>query len=104
MAERKIINMLQSYLKLLTSEGVAIDKAFLYGSYLTNSQTDESDIDLMIVTNEVSDDDTIGKIWSMTKKINSKIEPYLIDKKRFDAHNTSPLISLVKSKGLLIYS
>ncbi len=74
--------MLESYLKLLTSEGVAIDKAFLYGNYLTNSQTDESDIDLMIVTNEVSDDDTIGKIWSMTKKINSKIEPYLVDKKR----------------------
>lgn len=82
MAERKIIMMLESYLKLLTSEGVAIDKAFLYGNYLTNSQTDESDIDLMIVTNEVSDDDTIGKIWSMTKKINSKIEPYLVDKKR----------------------
>ena len=74
--------MLESYLKLLTSEGVSIDKAFLYGNYLTNSQTDESDIDLMIVTNEVSDDDTIGKIWSMTKKINSKIEPYLVDKKR----------------------
>ncbi|HUI33766.1 MAG: nucleotidyltransferase domain-containing protein [Dysgonamonadaceae bacterium] len=101
MAKKEIVEMLKKYIFVLRSEGIIIDKAYLYGSYLSNTATDESDIDVMIVV-EKEDDYLTGKIWSLTKKVNSKIEPYLVGKLRFNNNEDSPLIDLVKRTGLEI--
>ncbi len=101
MAKREIVEILKKYIFVLRSEGINIDKAYLYGSYLSNTATDESDIDVMIVT-ESEDDYLTGKIWSLTRKVNSKIEPYLVEKGRFINNEDSPLIDLVKRTGLEI--
>jgi len=101
MAKREIVEILKKYIIVLRSEGIIIDKAYLYGSYLSNTATDESDIDIMIVT-EKEDDYLTGKIWSLTRKVNSKIEPYLVGKRRFFNNENAPLIDLVKRTGLEI--
>ena len=101
MAKREIVEILKKYIFVLRSEGITIDKAYLYGSYLSNTATDESDIDIMIVT-ENEDDYLTGKIWSLTRKVNTKIEPYLVEKERFMNNENSPLIDLVKRTGLEI--
>jgi predicted nucleotidyltransferase len=101
MAKREIVEILKKYVFILRSEGIAVDKAYLYGSYLSNTATNESDIDIMIVT-ENEDDYLTGKIWSLTRKVNSKIEPYLVGKSRFNNNEDSPLIDLVKRTGLEI--
>lgn len=101
MAKSEIVNLLKKYIYLLRSEGITVDKAYLYGSHLSNTATDDSDIDIMIVT-ENEDDYLTGKIWSLTKKVNSKIEPYLVGKGRFNSNENSPLIDLVKNTGLEI--
>lgn len=101
MAKREIIETLKKYILVLQSEGISIDKAYLYGSHLSNTATDDSDIDVMIVT-ESEDDYLTGKIWSLTRKVNSKIEPYLVKRERFMKNETSPLIDLVKRTGLEI--
>jgi len=101
MAKREIVEILKKYIFILRSAGINIDKAYLYGSYLSNTATDESDIDIMIVT-ENEDDYLSGKIWSLTRKVNSKIEPYLVEKRRFINNEGSPLIDLVKRIGLEI--
>lgn len=101
MAKREIVEILKKYIFVLRSEGITIDKAYLYGSYLSNTATNESDIDILIVT-ENEDDYLTGKIWSLTRKVNSKIEPYLVGKRRFINNEDSPLIDLVKKIGLEI--
>lgn len=102
MAKSEVIELLKTYIFLLKSEGIVVDKAYLYGSYLNNTATDESDIDLMIVTDNDTDDYLTGKIWNLTKKVNSRIEPYLVSMNRFYSKENSPLIDLVKSTGLKI--
>ena len=102
MAKIEVIEILRTYLNLLRTEGISVDKAFLYGSYLSNTATNESDIDLMIVTDNANDDYLAGKIWNLTKKVNSKIEPFLVGTNRFYSNDNSPLIDLVKRTGLEI--
>jgi predicted nucleotidyltransferase len=101
MAKRKIVEALKQYILILRSEGITVDKAYLYGSYLSNTATDDSDIDVMIVT-DIEDDYLTGKVWSLTRKVNSRIEPYIVGKKRFANNVDSPLIDLVKRTGLEI--
>lgn len=101
MAKREIVDTLKRYILVLQSEGISIDKAYLYGSHLSNTATDDSDIDVLIVT-ESEDDYLTGKVWSLTRKVNSRIEPYLVEKVRFINNVDSPLIDLVKRTGLEI--
>lgn len=104
MAKREIVNLLKRYVALLKSEGITVEKAFLYGSYSFETETDESDIDLMIVTNnkDADNDFVIGRIWQLTKKINTRIEPFLVGRDRFNKGSHSPLIDLIKEKGVKI--
>jgi len=101
MAKNEVIEILKSYINLLRAEGIPVYKAFLYGSYLSNTATNESDIDLMIVT-ENEDDYLAGKIWKLTKKVNSKIEPFIVETTRFNSIDNSPLVDLVKRTGIEI--
>ncbi len=101
MVKKEIVALLKKYVFILRSEGIVVDKAFLYGSYLSNTAKEDSDIDIMIVT-ETEDDYVSGKIWNLTRKVNTKIEPYLVEKSRFDDNENSPLIELVKRTGLKI--
>lgn len=104
MAKREIIEILEKYIALLRAEGIAVNNAFLYGSYSSDTETDDSDIDLMIVTNntDADDDFVVGKIWKLTRKINTKIEPFLVGLNRFNENNYSPLIDSVKKNGIKI--
>ena len=104
MDRRTAIELIKQYLAILSNEGISIEKAFLYGSYLNNSATDESDIDLMLVSNNIdsTNDLLIGKIWYLTKKINTKIEPFIVSTQKFISDESSPLIQLVKSEGFQV--
>jgi len=102
MAQSEVIEILKKYILLLKSEGIVVDKAFLFGSYLLNTASEESDIDLMIVTENEYDDYLAGKVWALTNKINTKIEPFLIGRNKFNSVENSPLVQMIKSKGLEI--
>jgi len=71
---------------------------------LKNTATDSSDIDVIIVSDncDENDDYAIGKIWNLTKKVNTRIEPFLIGLKKFQSDITSPLIYQIKTEGLEI--
>jgi len=104
MVKKSVIEMIKKYLQLLKQEGLIIDKAFLYGSYVRNEENKNSDIDLLLVSSQinVSDDDQIGKIWALTRKVNSKIEPYLISSDKYQNDDISPIIQIVKQEGIEI--
>lgn len=104
MVNQEIIASLKRYLLLLDAEGISVNKAFLYGSYLDGTATGESDIDVMIVSDGLddNDDNIFGKAWRLTRKVNAKIEPYLISTQKFNNENSSPLIYQVKANGLEI--
>lgn len=104
MADEKVINIIRRYIYLLNNEGFGIDKAFLYGSYASGSNSENSDIDLMLVSGLISDNDIQKKsrAWILTKDVDTRIEPYLISTTRFTKDDISPLIEVVKREGIEI--
>jgi len=104
MVKKDVIRLLRSYITLLNAEGISVNKAFLFGSYVNDTASDVSDIDVLIVSDKYdeTDDIAIGTAWKLTRKVSTKIEPYLIGIKKFTHDEASPLINLVKSKGIEI--
>ena len=102
MAKAEVIELLKKYILILNNNGIAVYKAFLFGSYSTNTATDASDIDILIVSEKYdqSDDEAVGKIWKLTRLVNTKIEPFLIGKNKFINDENSPLIEQIKRHGI----
>ncbi|HJX70424.1 MAG TPA: nucleotidyltransferase domain-containing protein [Bacteroidales bacterium] len=104
MVKKEVIKKINIYLKILTQSGVSIEKAFLFGSYARNEQNDESDIDLMLVSEKFDnpDDLLIGRIWNLTRKADSRIEPYPVGLEKFNKDMISPLLQIVRKEGIQI--
>ncbi len=106
MAKTEVIELLKEYIILLNSNGISVYKAFLFGSYSTNTANDASDIDVMIVSEKYdeSDDEAVGKIWKLTRLVSTKIEPFLIGKNKYYSDDNSPLIEQIKRHGIELSS
>ena len=104
MVDPKIIDIVKKYLAVLADEEVIISNAYIYGSQTNGTATEESDIDLMLVS-PLFDNDLdkyIPILWLSTRKISYKIEPVAIGQHRFQTDDVSPLIELVRQEGIEI--
>ena len=75
-------------------------KIFLYGSYSKGTATSSSDIDVAVVVADSSASnwfDSVKKLWKSSRKINSLIEPVLIDERQ-----SSPLYDEILRSGIAI--
>lgn len=104
MAQKEIIELLKKYVAILKTQGISVTKAYLFGSYATGLATENSDIDIMIISDkhDETDDRVIGKMWSLTRQVDAKIEPFLVSMDKFLSNEETPLISIVKSQGIAV--
>lgn len=98
MAKREVVKLIRRFLAHLLKEGIPVEKAFLYGSYARGEGSDESDIDVMLVSEifDNNEDQLVGKTWRISQSVDSRIEPYTVGKKRFLTDQWSPLLQIVK--------
>lgn len=104
MAKESVVRLVQEFLRRLLKEGILVDKAFLYGSFARDEENEDSDIDVMVVSEmfDNNDDQTVGKTWRISRSVDTRLEPYTMGKKRFQSDNFSPLLQLIKKEGLEI--
>lgn len=102
--QKEVIEILKRYCNLLSVSGIPVEKAFLYGSYSDGKETEESDMDIMIVSSvfDYPNDEAKAKAWRLSDDIDYRIEPYLVGKNRFLTDDVSPLLQIVKKEGIEI--
>ncbi len=104
MVDEQIVNTIIRYVTLLNQEGFDITKAFLYGSFSTGKTHETSDIDLMLVSGSLDENDTEKKsrAWVLTRKVDTRIEPYIVNLERFLHDDSSPLLEIVRQQAVEI--
>jgi len=104
MAKREVIDNIKRYLSKLEEAGIRIEKAYLYGSYVNGIVTEESDIDLMLVSKDFDNnsDKFAGIVWKLTMNIDTRIEPYMMGLNKFNTDNVSPLLQTIRKEGIAI--
>jgi uncharacterized protein len=102
MDQREAIEKIRTYCRLLQKSDIWVDKAFLYGSYAAGNSHEDSDIDVMLVSKQFDGEDTSSSIkaWSLTRSVDSRIEPYTIGLGKFQTDDVSPIIQIVKDQGI----
>ena len=104
MVNPKVIEVVKLYLDFLFEEGITITKAFIYGSQARGTATEESDIDVMLISPlfDEGTDKFAPILWLTARKAGYKIEPIAIGEKRFQIDDVSPLIEIVRQEGIEI--
>lgn len=104
MAQREVIDILKKYLLALQMKGLSISEARLYGSHARNEANEESDIDVLLLSDTVNfnDDNNTGILWTTAFNIDPRIEPYGVSKKKFIEDDYLPLFENVKAEGIEI--
>lgn len=102
MVDIEITNIVRKYLDEIEAQGIKISKAFIYGSQAKGTASENSDIDLMLISPlfDQDPDKYIPVLWLSTRKISYRIEPLAVGEKKYLSNNTSPLIEIVKHEGI----
>jgi len=104
MLQQDAINIVRQYVANLNNAGIVIAKTYLFGSYARNQANDNSDIDVLLVSDafDTDDDLVLSKPWSPKYRFDYRIEPVAIGSKRFKTDDSSIILEVVKNEGLEI--
>ncbi|WP_045214514.1 nucleotidyltransferase domain-containing protein [Desulfonatronovibrio magnus] len=102
-AQSVIKDRVAQYVRILQDHGVNVSRAYLFGSHVSGSAHEWSDIDVALVTDRFQGDSIDFKFFltRLTRKIDPDIEPhpYL----EADFNDTHPLPREILRTGELIY-
>ncbi len=80
MDQAAVIEKLTRY-KLLLNQHYNVNSLFLFGSYATGKQREDSDIDVAVIVNELTGDflTYAPLLWKLRRQIDPRIEPILFE-------------------------
>lgn len=104
MVNDDVVKIVKEYLNELSDKGVYISRCFLYGSHARNTATEDSDIDLMLVSPLF--DQNVERfwpaLWLSDIRTENRIEPLAVGENRFQTDDMSPIIEVVRQEGIEI--
>lgn len=99
--DQNINRTIAAYLDLIRSRYSGIEKVYLFGSYAKGKFTEDSDIDLAVIFNELDDSkrfDTQVQLMLLASQIDSRIEPHPISQLDFNSGN--PFVVEIRRTGV----
>lgn len=104
MVNSEIKDIVIKFVNTLINKGIQVEKAILFGSYLSGRYSNYSDIDIAIVSPDFGKDRfEEGKILFQTAwRVDPRIEPIPISSESYENDTWVPLIYEIRHNGLEI--
>jgi predicted nucleotidyltransferase len=102
MVQQDAINIARQYIVNLNNGGILISQAYLFGSYARDQAREDSDIDILLVSDafDTDDDEILSKPWSPKYRNDHRIEPVSIGKQQFQSEEDSIILEVIRNEGL----
>ncbi len=99
---KEIADIVDKYIDIVT-ENYNVVAIILFGSYAKGTQTEDSDIDIAIITDDIKTDkfDEEVKLTLLRRKIDNRIEPHIISINDYENDET-PFVVEVKNTGIKV--
>ena len=101
MDQRRAFEIVERFLSLLQENQIDVRKAYLFGSYAKGGHSEDSDIDLAVVVNNLQNSFLMQvELMKLGRKIDSRIESHPFDVEDFDSSN--PFAHEIMTTGIQI--
>jgi uncharacterized protein len=101
MVDQGILNTVKQFLMLIPKE-IGVKKAYLFGSFASGSEREESDIDIAVVVENMPDFfSTQRLLMRLRRNIDLRIEPHPIREQDFNSSN--PFAWEIERTGIKVY-
>jgi len=101
MGKNQALKIVRKFVKRLRQEGIAVDRAILYGSFAAGKERRDSDIDVAIVSRDFGKDriEEGMALYRIAGKVDSRLEPVPVSVDAFENDTWIPLIYEIRAKG-----
>jgi uncharacterized protein len=101
MVDQEILNTVKHYVMLIPEE-VGVKKAYLFGSFASGKEREESDIDIAVIVENMTDFfSTQRLLMRLRRNIDLRIEPHPIMEQDFNSSN--PFAWEIEKTGIKVY-
>jgi predicted nucleotidyltransferase len=105
MPSKTIVNIVRKYLAEVERAGIPVLAGVLYGSHARGNAGKDSDIDLLVVSTRSiisRPAHDVDLLWQLRALVDYRIEPLLVDRKRWKNDDGSPMLAAIRQEGYLI--
>jgi predicted nucleotidyltransferase len=101
----EIREIVYRFLAILEARGIHVDKAVLYGSYSTGSNTTDSDLDLAVISPHFGKDRfSEGKmLMQLAWRIDPRLHPVPLSSESFEKDTWVPLVHEIRANGIVVH-
>ncbi len=102
MADASVVKVVRKYLKAVADSGILVDFGVIYGSQVTKTADEWSDIDLLVVSPAFDDESSrrhVDLLWRLAARVDSRIEPMPCGAVRWCEDRTSPFLEMIRREG-----
>ena len=99
--DKKISRIVKTYIHTVLNQQPDLLSAYIFGSYARNNQRAESDIDIALVIDNLTDKnrfDTQVRLMLLASDIDNRIEPHPISKEELQSNN--PFVLEILKTGI----
>jgi len=101
MDQKSAIEIVKRYLDYLKINKIDVQKAYIFGSYAKNKYRDDSDIDIAVILNNMSNSFLMQvELMKLSRKIDNRLEPHPFDATDFNASN--PFVYEILKNGISV--
>jgi predicted nucleotidyltransferase len=92
----------QLFLEKLRNKGIIISKAYIFGSYANGKADKWSDIDIAVVSPNISEDrfEERVRLTKLAISVDDRLEPLPFNDKTFS--DDDPFVQKIKNEGLVV--
>jgi len=102
MDQKTAFNIVKNYVTHLRRNKIAIEEAYIFGSYARGNFNEDSDIDLALILKNLSNNFIMQvELMKLGRQIDSRIEPHPFDESDFNTSN--PFANEILKNGIKVF-
>jgi predicted nucleotidyltransferase len=105
MPDKAVLALIRKFLGTVEQAGIPVFAGVLFGSHARGDAHKDSDIDLLVISSnpgKTESNRNVDLLWRLRSRVDYRIEPLLVTKKRWDTDDGSPMLASIRQEGLLI--
>ena len=102
MLDHSVQKALKNYLAAVTSAGIIVEQAVVFGSQTRGNAREWSDIDLIVISpqfDEMKDRTFINLLWRIAARVDSRIEPIPCGSRQWREDDSLPILEIARREG-----